>query len=63
MRIRLYHRAQKTLALGDIDLLETWTTEESTMVWVDVSGPLDTTAQQLLRDCFGLHELTLLDAR
>ncbi len=62
MEIQLYHPQHKTLVRGGVELLETWKAEQTSVVWLDVSGPLDLSAQALLHEHFGLHELALLDA-
>jgi len=62
VQMLLYHLEHKTLMQGGTELLETWKAEGTTIVRVDVSGPLDASAQQMLQDHFGLHALALQDA-
>ena len=62
LRTHLYHAAHRTLAVGDESLIDTWSADAQTRIWLDVSGTLSETDAELLRDRFGLHPLALQDA-
>lgn len=48
---------------GGEELLERWESEPDSVIWAEITGPLDRAAEQLLIRRFNLHPLAIQDAK
>ena len=62
LTVYLYHAENKTLDMGDLELVDRWQQDESTMLWIDIEGELNKSTAQVLQNKLQLHPLALEDA-
>ncbi len=62
MECILYDPAIKELRTGGQELIDEWSKNPASIIWVSFTGALEEESQKMLRDKFGLHRLALQDA-
>jgi len=62
LTFQLYHKNQNIQTTGGAELLDQWSNDIDTVLWLDINGVLEDSTTEMLQDRLGLHALALQDA-
>lgn len=62
LRFQLFHKDLNAQTVGGVELLEQWSADPDTILWLDIDGAIDESTAQLLQERIGLHPLAISDA-
>lgn len=62
LKFQIYDKNKDVQTAGGSELLQQWTNDVNTTLWLDIDGPIDEDITDLLEQRIGLHPLAIQDA-